>query len=92
MIEKFLSRKTIATPEDVVIQTEMWGYIVAKHYGISLKEVSEMSPDVFRQSFTWALVGRKQEEKEMKRQSQEASSGGQETVSLDYSWLELEDF
>ena len=44
------------------------------------------------ESLTWALVGRKQEEKEMKRQRQEAKSGGQETVSLDYAWLEMEDF
>ena len=92
MIEGFLSRKTVATPEDVVMQLEMWGYIVAKHYGISLKEVHEMSPDTFQQSLVWALVGRNQEEKEMKRQRQEAKSGGQETVSLDYAWLETEDF
>ena len=92
MIETFLSRKTVASPEDVEMQMELWGYIVAKHYGISLKEVHEMTPATFEQSLVWALVGRNQEEKEMKRQRQQANSGGQETVTLDYSWLELEDF
>jgi len=92
VIESFLSRKTVASPEDISLQMELWAYIVAKHYGISLKEVHEMTPETFQQSLTWALVGRKQEEKEMKRQRQQANSGGQETVTLDYSWLEMEDF
>tara|TARA_R100001510_G_C7604702_1_gene170230 strand:+ start:641 stop:919 length:279 start_codon:yes stop_codon:yes gene_type:complete len=92
VIETFLSRKTVANPEDIGLQMELWAYVVAKHYGISLKEVYEMTPETFQQSLTWALVGRKQEEKEMKRQRQQANSGGQETVTLDYSWLEMEDF
>ncbi len=92
MIETFLSRKTVASPEDIGLQMELWAYVVAKHYGISLKEVHEMTSETFQQSLTWALVGRKQEEKEMKRQRQQANSGGQETVTLDYSWLEMEDF
>jgi hypothetical protein len=92
VIETFLSRKTVASPEDIGLQMELWAYVVAKHYGISLKEVHEMTPETFQQSLTWALVGRKQEEKEMKRQRQQANSGGQETVTLDYSWLEMEDF
>tara|TARA_Y100000004_G_scaffold54829_1_gene61118 strand:+ start:1036 stop:1314 length:279 start_codon:yes stop_codon:yes gene_type:complete len=92
VIETFLSRKTVASPEDIGLQMELWAYVVAKHYGISLKEVHEMTPETFQQSLTWALVGRNQEEKEMKRQRQQANSGGQETVTLDYSWLELEDF
>ena len=92
MIETFLSRKTVASPEDIGLQMELWAYVVAKHYGISLKEGHEMTPETFQQSLTWALVGRNQEEKEMKRQRQQANSGGQETVTLDYSWLEMEDF
>tara|TARA_R100000322_G_scaffold151370_2_gene108711 strand:+ start:1103 stop:1381 length:279 start_codon:yes stop_codon:yes gene_type:complete len=92
VIETFLSRKTVASPEDIGLQMELWAYVVAKHYGISLKEVHEMTSETFQQSLTWALVGRKQEEKEMKRQRQQANSGGQETVTLDYSWLEMEDF
>ena len=91
MIEAFLSRKTVASAEDMQMQLELWAYIIAKHYGISLKEVHEMSPETFQQSLTWAFVGRSQEEKDMKRQRQEANSGGREPVSLDYDWLS-EDF
>ena len=92
MNETFLSRKTVASPEDIGLQMELWAYVVAKHYGISLKEVHEMTPETFQQSLTWALVGRNQEEKEMKRQRQQANSGGQETVLLDYSWLKWRTF
>ena len=65
---------------------------MAKHFNISLKEVHEMSPETFQQSLVWTLVGRSQEEKQTKRRQQEAKSGGRETVSLDYDWLEMEDF
>jgi|TARA_R100000149_G_scaffold687_1_gene215 hypothetical protein len=92
VIEGFLSRKTVATPEDVGMQLETWAYAVAMHFGISLAEVHDMSPETFQQSLVWTLVGRSQQEKAMKRQRQEAKSGGQETVSLDYAWLEMEDF
>ena len=51
-----------------------------------------MSPDTFRRSLVWALVARKEEEKANKRQRQEAKSGGRETVSVDYSFLDREDF
>jgi len=74
------------------MQLELWAYIVATHYSISLKEVHEMTPATFHQSLSWALVGRNQQEKQKKRQRQEAKSGGRETVSLDYDWLDLEDF
>ena len=67
---------------------EMWAYIIAKHYGVSLKEVHEMAPDTFQQSLVWAMVGRKNEEKEMKRKRQEANNEGRETVSLDYTFVE----
>jgi len=74
------------------MQLELWAYVIATHYSISLKEVHEMTPATFQQSLSWALAGRNQQEKQMKRQRQEAKSGGRETVSLDYDWLELEDF
>lgn len=51
-----------------------------------------MNPDTFRRSLVWALVARKEEEKANKRQRQEAKSGGRETVSVDYSFLDREDF
>ena len=51
-----------------------------------------MTPATFQQSLSWALAGRSQQEKKMKRQQQETKSGGRETVSLNYDWLEMEDF
>ena len=71
-----------------MIRLEMWAYIIAKHYGGSLKEVHDMAPDTFQQSLVWAMVGRKNEEKEMKRKRQEANNEGRETVSLDYTFVE----
>ena len=92
MIERFLSRKVINTPADLELQMEMKAYIVAKHYSISIKEVHEMTPQQFFQSFTWAIVGRKEEEKANKRSNQSSKSGSRETVSLDYDFLNTEDF
>jgi len=92
VIEAFLSRKLIQTPADVELATEMRVYVVAKHYGISIKEVHEMTPQQFLQSFAWAMVGRKEEEKAQKRSNQSSNSGGRETVSLDYDFLNTEDF
>jgi len=92
VIESFLSRKVINTPADLELQMEMKAYIVAKHYSISIKEVHEMTPQQFFQSFTWAIVGRKEEEKANKRSNQSSKSGSRETVSLDYDFLNMEDF
>jgi hypothetical protein len=92
VIESFLSRKVINTPADLELQMEMKAYIVAKHYSISIKEVHEMTPQQFFQSFTWAIVGRKEEEKANKRSNQSSKSGSRETVSLDYDFLNTEDF
>ena len=47
-----------------------------------------MAPDTFQQSLVWAIVGRKHEEKEMKRKRQEVNNEGRETVSLDYTFVE----
>ena len=74
------------------MQLELWGYMIAKHFGISLKEVDDMHPETFRRSLVWTLVGQAQEEKANKQQRQEAKSGGRETVSVDYSFLDREDF
>jgi|TARA_R100000951_G_scaffold57432_1_gene48238 hypothetical protein len=92
VIEDFLHRKKIESPADLELSLEMQAYIVAKHYSVSIKEVQEMSPQQFYQSFTWAMVGRRQEEKAHKRDKQSAKSGGRETVSLDYDFLNREDF
>lgn len=92
MIESFLSRKVIHTPADLELSLEMKAYIVAKHYGVSIKEVHEMTSQQFYQSYTWAMIGRKEEEKANKRANQSSKSGSRETVSLDYSFLDTEDF
>tara|TARA_Y100001973_G_scaffold61948_1_gene91001 strand:+ start:2671 stop:2949 length:279 start_codon:yes stop_codon:yes gene_type:complete len=92
VIEDFLRRSTITTPADLELSLEMQAYIVAKHYSISIKEVQEMTPQQFYQSYTWAMVARKEEEKANKRNNQSAKSGGRETVSLDYDFLNREDF
>ena len=92
MIESFLSRKVIQSPADLELSLEMKAYIIAKHYGISIKEVHEMTPQQFFQSYTWAIVGRNEEEKAYKRKKQSSKSGSRETVSLDYSFLDTEDF
>ena len=92
MIERFLSRKILKTTEDIELQLELQAYIVAKHYSISIKEVHEMTPQQFYQSYTWAMVGRKEEEKANKKQSESKKGGSRETVSPDYSFLNSEGF
>tara|TARA_R110002167_G_scaffold15540_5_gene61972 strand:+ start:862 stop:1140 length:279 start_codon:yes stop_codon:yes gene_type:complete len=92
VIESFLSRKLLKTPQDLELQLETQAYIVAKHYSISIKEVHEMTPQQFYQSYTWAMVGRRQEEKEQKKQNTASKGGSRETVSPDYSFLNSEEF
>jgi len=50
-----------------------------------------MSPQQFKQSLVWTMVGRKEEEKARKKQQKSSKSGSRETVSLDYNWA-MEDF
>lgn len=50
-----------------------------------------MSPEIFNQSLSWALAVDSKNRKEQERASAQSNSGN-ETVSLDYSFLELEDF
>lgn len=51
-----------------------------------------MTPQQFYQSYTWAMVGRRQEEKEQKKQNTSSKGGSRETVSPDYSFLNSEEF
>ena len=69
----------------------MFAYIVAKHYSISLTEVYQMEKEIFTQSLAWALAVNDEEEKERKRQNMQDSTGN-ETVTLDYSFLDREEF
>ena len=86
----------IEDASDFRIQLQMWAYMVAKHYGISLQEVYSMSPEMFKQSIVWAGVmteiqSEKQAAmtKDMKRTSK---AKGKESVSTDHynNFLDME--
>jgi len=90
-VQQFLNKSRLETPEDLVLQHQLFAYIVAKHYSISLTEVYQMEEDIYTQSLAWALAVREEEEKEMRRQEMQSNTSN-ETVSLDYTFLESEDF
>ena len=69
---------------------QLFAYIVAKHYSISLSEVYSMSEDVFKQSLSWALAMNEEERLEQKRQDMSDSTSS-EVVEFDYTFLEMED-
>jgi len=50
-----------------------------------------MTPEVFTQSYVWAIAIDEQKIKEQEKANKENTSGN-ETVKVDYSFLELEDF
>ena len=50
-----------------------------------------MEDDVFTQSIAWALAVQEEEEKELRRQQMQDETSN-ETVSVDYTFLETEDF
>jgi len=90
-LQEFLQKPKSTTLEDIELQFQMLAYIVAKHYGISLTEVLNMTPEVFTQSYVWAIAIDEQKIKEQEKANIENTSGN-ETVKVDYSFLELEDF
>ncbi len=90
-VQQFLNKSRIETPEDLILQNQLFAYIVAKHYSISLTEVYQMEDDVFTQSIAWALAVQEEEEKELRRQQMQDETSN-ETVSVDYTFLETEDF
>ena len=91
-VQQFMSRKQIENSEDVNLQMQLFAYIVAKHYGISLVEVYAMPEEIFKQSLIWAMAINEKEEKEQRRQELLSNSESGETVEFDYSFLESEDF
>lgn len=91
-VQQFMSRKQIESSEDVNLQMQLFAYIVAKHYGISLVEVYAMPEEIFKQSLIWAMAINEKEEKEQRRQEMLSNSESGETVEFDYSFLESEDF
>ena len=87
-VRQFLKKKKIESSEDLEMQMQLFAYIVAKHYSISLQEVYNMSEEIFRQSLSWALAINEQERQEQKKQTMESD----DTVEFDYSFLEMEEF
>ena len=91
MIHKFLKKKVIETSDDLRLQTELFAYRVAKHYNISLMEVNQMDIKTFQQSLSWALAVDEEQEKESER-ARVSSQNDNETISLDYGFLNEEEF
>ena len=91
-MQQYIEKKKIETPEDIEYQLQGLAYRVAKHYGISLLEVYSMPPALFKQSLAWALVVEEEQQEQAKVQQQKAKSKGNETVRLDYGFLDKEDF
>jgi hypothetical protein len=87
-VQQFLKKKKIESSEDLEMQMQLFAYIVAKHYSISLQEVYNMSEEIFKQSLSWALAINEQERQEQKKQTTESN----DTVEFDYSFLEMEEF
>lgn len=91
-VREFLKRKVVKTSKDLGLQIEAWAYIIAKHYGISLLEVYSMPSNLFQQSLIWALAVNEEEKIKQKQDRQKMKGKGSETVNLDYSFLEGDDF
>ena len=89
-VEAFLKKDKYDAIEDFSTQIELWAYIIAKHFGISLMEVYSMPPHLFQQSLVWAMVSTEENNKEIERKKQQAKSGDREVVGLDYSFLDWE--
>jgi|TARA_B100001094_G_scaffold328398_1_gene388723 hypothetical protein len=90
-LQEFLQKPKSKTLEDIELQFQMLAYIVAKHYGISLTEVLNMTPEVFTQSYVWAIAVEEEKNRNREKANKENTTGN-ETVKVDYSFLELEDF
>lgn len=87
-VRQFLKKRRIESSEDLEMQMQLFAYIVAKHYSISLYEVYNMSEPIFRQSLSWALAINEEERLEQKKQKVSESD---DTVEFDYTFLEMEE-
>jgi hypothetical protein len=90
-VQDFLKKKSIDTADDLRLQAEMFAYLVATHYNISLQEVYDMDMGVFQQSLSWTLALKEREKKQIARQNMQSRTGSDEVVEFDYSWLDSED-
>jgi hypothetical protein len=89
-VDSFLKKEEYDSAEDFQTQIELWAYIIAKHYNISLTEVYSMPNNIFKQSLVWAMVVTDENKKNIERKKQKAKSGDREVVNLDYSFLDWE--
>ena len=90
-VQHFLKKGQIENVGDVYLHTQLFAYRIAKHYNISLGEVYNMSDELFKQSLVWALAVEEEEERNRKIESAKSSTN-QEVVTLDYDFLDSEDF
>ena len=90
-IQQFLQKGQVENVGDVYLHTQLFAYRIAKHYNISLGEVYNMSDELFTQSLAWAMAVEEEQKKDAKLQRTKASTS-QEVVSLDYDFLNAEDF
>ena len=89
-VEKFLKKEEYNSADDFSTQIELWAYIIAKHYNISLTEVYSMPKQIFKQSLVWAMVSTEEKNKNIERKKQKAKSRDREVVGVDYSFLDWE--
>ena len=90
-IQQFLQKGQVENVGDVYLHTQLFAYRIAKHYNISLGEVYNMSDELFTQSLAWAMAVEEEQKKDAELQRTKASTS-QEGVSLDYDFLNAEDF
>ena len=89
-VDKFLKKDKFDCAEDYSTQIEMWAYIIAKHFNMSLLEVYSLPRRLFKQSLVWAMVITDENKKDIERKKQQAKAGDREMVNLDYSFLDGE--
>ena len=77
-VDSFLKKEEYDSAEDFQTQIELWAYIIAKHYNISLTEVYSMPNNIFKQSLVWAMVATDENKKNIERKKQKAKSGDRE--------------
>tara|TARA_R100000908_G_C3749492_1_gene144286 strand:+ start:317 stop:577 length:261 start_codon:yes stop_codon:yes gene_type:complete len=84
-----MKKKKVENSDDIVLQNQLFAYTVAKHYGLSIGEVLNMGIAEFRQSLSWAIAMQDRENKERAKQKMKNETGN-ETITLDYSFLDSE--
>jgi hypothetical protein len=70
----------------------LFAYNIAKHYNISLTEVYNMSEEIFKQSLAWAMAFDAEQERQEEKDRIRGNSDSSDIVTLDYSFLQEDDF